>query len=113
MFRAAGLDPEKPPRTLAELGAMSEKLAVRDSSGNLLRVGFLPQASEWLGVWALAAWFGGGIFDGKDVTIGTNPANLAAFRWIAGYSQRYGVKESIRHLTSSFGLYLSPQDPFM
>ena len=47
LFRAAGLDPEKPPRTLAELVAMSKKLTLRDAAGNLTQVGFLPQLNSW------------------------------------------------------------------
>ena len=111
LFAQAGLDPEKPPRTIAEMNSMSAKLTRRDNSGNLVQVGFLPQASEgW--VWAFPYWFGGGLFDGNNVTVGTNPANLTAFQWLAGFSHRYGV-DSLRHLTSSFGTLSTPQDPFM
>ena len=74
LFRAAGLDPERPPRTIAELNAMSDKLTVYDAAGNLKQVGFLPQqVGGW--VWAFPQWFGGGLFDGENVTIGTDPAN--------------------------------------
>jgi multiple sugar transport system substrate-binding protein len=111
LFRAAGLDPEKPPRTVAELVSMSEKLTLRDASGNLKQVGFLPQASGGV-VWAFPQWFGGKLFDGKNVTIGTDPANLKAFRWLADFSKSYGLK-NVRRLTSSFGSLASPEDPFM
>jgi ABC-type glycerol-3-phosphate transport system substrate-binding protein len=109
LFRQAGLDPEKPPQTIAELDAMADKLAQRDSSGYLTRVGFLPLSGY---TWAFPAWFGGQIFDGTDITIGTNPANLTAFQWMTGYSTKYGV-DTIRHFTNSFGLSLSSEDPFM
>jgi multiple sugar transport system substrate-binding protein len=110
VFREAGLDPEKPPRTLAELDAMSDRIARHDAAGNLTRVGFLPLPGY---TWAFPVWFGGQLFDGANITIGTNPANLAAFRWTTSYSTKYGV-DAIRHLTSSFGIALaSPQDPFM
>ena len=111
LFRAAGLDPEKPPRTLAELDSMSTKLTRHDGLGHLVQVGFLPQASGgW--TWAFPQWFGGQLFDGKNVTIGANPANLAAFRWMAGATKQYGL-QAVRRLTSSFGMLSSPQDPFM
>ncbi len=111
LFRAAGLDPEKPPRTLAELDSMSAKLTRHDRDGDLTQVGFLPQASSgW--IWAFPAWFGGGLFDGKNVTIGTNPANLTAFRWISDSTKHYGL-QAVRHLTSTFGTLSTPQDPFM
>jgi sn-glycerol 3-phosphate transport system substrate-binding protein len=35
MFRAAGLDPEKPPTTWAEFAEMGKKLVKKDSSGNV------------------------------------------------------------------------------
>ena len=111
LFRAAGLDPERPPRTLAELNSMSAKLTRRDGSGNLIQVGFLPQASGgW--TWAFPQWFGGQLFDGKNVTIGTNPANLAAFRWMSDATKQYKLQE-VQRLTSSFGSLSTPQDPFM
>ncbi len=72
LFRAAGLDPERPPRTLAEFDAMSDKLTLHDSAGRLTQVGFLPQQNNgW--IWAFPQWFGGQIFDGKNITVGTRP----------------------------------------
>ncbi|MCE0523620.1 MAG: ABC transporter substrate-binding protein [Methylacidiphilales bacterium] len=110
-FRAAGLDPDRPPRTEAELESMSAKLTVYDAAGNLKQVGFLPQVSGYW-IWAFPQWFGGELFDGKNVTIGTDPANLKAFQWLAGFSKLYGV-EHVRRLTSTFGRLSTPQDPFM
>ena len=110
LFRAAGLDPNQPPRTLAEMDAMSAKLTVRDRAGNLQRVGFLPQLSNGL-IWAFPQWFGGQIFDGTNVTIGTNPANLRGYQWVAGFSRAYGL-DNINRLTGSFGAISSTDDPF-
>ena len=39
VYRDAGLDPEQPPKTLAELIAHSEKIYQFDSSGNITRMG--------------------------------------------------------------------------
>ncbi|MFB6272053.1 MAG: ABC transporter substrate-binding protein [Salinibacter sp.] len=39
MFRKAGLDPERPPRTWRELLNYAEKLTVRDEEGNVTRAG--------------------------------------------------------------------------
>jgi multiple sugar transport system substrate-binding protein len=110
-FRAAGLDPEKPPRTLAEMESISAKLTVRDPSGNLTHVGFLPQAS-WGAIWAMPQWFGGSLLAGNKITIGSDPANLRAYRWLADTSTRYGV-DAVRRIAGSFGTLASPQDPFM
>jgi ABC-type glycerol-3-phosphate transport system substrate-binding protein len=111
LFQKAGLDPEQPPRTLAELESMSERLTVSDAAGNLKQVGFLPQlAGGW--IWAFPEWFGGNMFDGQHITIGTDPAGLKAYRWLGDFSTRYGL-ENIRRMASSFGSLATPQDPFM
>lgn len=39
-FREAGLDPDKPPQSLAEIKAAAEKLTKRDKNGNITRSGF-------------------------------------------------------------------------
>ena len=111
LLRAAGLDPERPPRTKDELTEMSKKLIVRDAAGKLTQVGFLPQLNSWWG-WAFAEWFGGQVFDGKDVTISTNPANVQAFTWMEDYTKLYGL-ENIRRLSSTFGNLSTPDDPFL
>lgn len=46
-FREVGLDPERPPRDLDEVWAVSEKLLKRDSSGNIVRSGFALQIEPW------------------------------------------------------------------
>jgi multiple sugar transport system substrate-binding protein len=39
-FREAGLDPDKPPKSLAEIKVAAEKLTKRDKDGNITRSGF-------------------------------------------------------------------------
>jgi sn-glycerol 3-phosphate transport system substrate-binding protein len=46
-FREVGLDPERPPKDLDEVRAMSEKLVQRDSAGNVTRFGFALDISPW------------------------------------------------------------------
>ncbi len=110
-FRDAGLDPERPPRTVEELDAFSDRITRKDpATGRLTRVGFLPQEPGWWN-WAFPVWFGGSIWDGLRPTVATDPRNLAAYRWVSGYSQRYGI-ESIKSFTSGFGTFGSPQSAF-
>jgi ABC-type glycerol-3-phosphate transport system substrate-binding protein len=110
LFRAAGLDPEQPPRTLAEMNAMAARLTVRDGAGNLKQVGFLPQQAAGF-VWAVPEWFGGQLFDGTHVTIGTNPANLRGYQWLGSFSQAYGI-DNIQRLAASFGTLATADDSF-
>ena len=46
-FREVGLDPEKPPQTLEDVKAYSEKLFQKDSSGNITRSGISLEISPW------------------------------------------------------------------
>jgi sn-glycerol 3-phosphate transport system substrate-binding protein len=46
-FREVGLDPGKPPQTLEELKAYSEKLLQKDGSGNITRSGIALEISPW------------------------------------------------------------------
>ena len=46
-FRQAGLDPDRPPRTLDELRDVSQRLVVRDASGNLARAGIALEIGPW------------------------------------------------------------------
>jgi len=42
LFAAAGLDPERPPATMEQLAAYADRLTVRDASGEIVQIGFLP-----------------------------------------------------------------------
>ncbi len=111
-FREAGLDPEKPPRTLAELDAMSRQLTRRDPrTGALLATGFLPQEPGWFS-YAYPAWFGGRLVDDDGrVALAGDPANLAAARWERGFPQTLGVDE-LKGFAGGFGSFASTQQAF-
>jgi sn-glycerol 3-phosphate transport system substrate-binding protein len=47
-FREVGLDPEKPPQTLEDVKAYSEKLLQKDSSGNITRSGIALDVYPWI-----------------------------------------------------------------
>ncbi|WP_407664534.1 ABC transporter substrate-binding protein [Microvirga pudoricolor] len=53
-FKEAGLDPEKPPATWAEMAEMSKKLVKKDASGNVTRWG-VEIPSTGYGYWMLQA----------------------------------------------------------
>ncbi|GAA2235952.1 ABC transporter substrate-binding protein [Kitasatospora cystarginea] len=46
-FKEAGLDPAKPPRTLAELGEAAKKLTKKDANGQTVRYGFGASVYGW------------------------------------------------------------------
>ena len=124
LFREAGLDPNKPPRTIAELDGLSNKMtkwkrgdeirtgAKPEGDGwKLIQVGFLPQEPGWWS-WAWGFWFGGKVWDGKDKITIDSPENLAAYQWVRSFTERYG-KDNIEKFTGGFGNFSSPQNAFL
>lgn len=112
LFREAGLDPERPPRTLAELDDFTAKLTKRDArTGELLQIGFLPQEPNWF-TWAYPLWFGGSHWQNGAITSATDPAQRAAYRWVADCTRRQGVAQ-VRSFSSGFGTFASPQNAFL
>ena len=47
-FKAAGLDPEKPPATFSEIADAAKKLTKKDASGQTTQYGFGPSIYGWL-----------------------------------------------------------------
>ncbi|HWA73700.1 MAG TPA: extracellular solute-binding protein [Polyangiaceae bacterium] len=110
MFREAGLDPERPPRTLAELDDFATKLTRRED-GRIVQIGFLPSDPPW---WPFLwpSFFGGRLWDGGARISLDSPENLQAFRWVRGYAETYGVS-ALQNLTAGFGNVGSAQNSFM
>jgi ABC-type glycerol-3-phosphate transport system substrate-binding protein len=111
LFREAGLDPERPPRTLEELDRMSEQLTRFDAKGRMVRIGFLPtQPGWWHAMWPI--WFGGNIWDGHDRLTIDSDEYVRALDWAQGYARKYG-SDTLQNFRSGFGNFNSPQDPFL
>jgi ABC-type glycerol-3-phosphate transport system substrate-binding protein len=111
LFRRAGLDPERPPRTMAELDAYAAKLTVYDAHSNIVQLGFLPTEPGWYN-FAWIHYFGGAVWDETNKITYATPAGRAMFDWIAAYSRRYGVK-AVQQFSAGFGNFASPQNAFL
>lgn len=109
MFRDAGLDPERPPRSIAELEEYNNKLLRRDPDGRIEAIGFLPEEPGWWsGLWAY--WWGGDMLrDGKANVL--SPEVVAAYVWVQSYPERFGARNLLA-FRDGFGNYASPQNPF-
>jgi len=110
LFREAGLDPEQPPRSIAELESFNEKLIKRRPDGHLAACGYLPsEPGFWNETWGW--WFGGELWDGNKTITANSPGNIAAFEWLASYPKRFGVQDLLA-FSNSFGNFASSQDAF-
>lgn len=85
-LRKAGLDPTRPPRTWSELLAYSKVLTKFDSSGKLLRAGFLPNfGNSWLYMYAFQNNANFMSPDGRKCTMNTPEAREALDYIVKGY----------------------------
>ncbi len=94
MFEAAGLDPEKPPTTLAELLSMAEKLTKVDSSGNILELGFDDRDSSggmypnWQTAFAIE------VFDAANKKMNfSQPEHIQMVDWMVAYEKKMGPEK--------------------
>jgi ABC-type glycerol-3-phosphate transport system substrate-binding protein len=111
LFREAGLDPERPPRTLEELDTYAERLTKKDDSGRIVQMGFMPSEPGWWN-WSWGYYFGGALWNGRDTITADSPENVRAYEWVRSYSRKYGVG-SLQLFQSGFGNFSSPQNAFL
>jgi len=110
LFREAGLDPERPPRSIAELEEYNKKLTKRRPDGSIECIGHIPEEPGWWNYyWCL--WFGGDLWDHDRRVTADSAANLAAMEWVQSYPKRFGVHNLIA-LREGYGSFSSPQNPF-
>ena len=110
LFREAGLDPERPPHTLAEFEQFNEKLTRRNPDGTIAVLGHHPEEPGWWSAcWGY--WFGGAMWDGEGRITANSPGNLAALEWMQTYPKRFGVSALLSFKDGS-GNFASPQNPF-
>jgi len=91
-FTEAGLDPTKPPKTLAELWDMAKKLTKYNTDGSLARIGFMPDYPG-KNLTELSQLFGCRYYDDatKKVTV-NSPECVAWFNWYKKWHDEYDKK---------------------
>lgn len=112
LFREAGLDPERPPRTIGELGEYHKRLTKRDASGRLERVGFLHTEPGWW-TWIWGYHFGGSMWDAtSETSTVAGPTFLKGYDWVQSWFRDLGVADATT-AQESFGNYDSPKNAFL
>lgn len=77
------------PKSIDELDALARQLTVRDASGQLQRVGYLPDARR---LWAWGVVFGGDFYDeATGEPTADDPQIINSLRWMAGASERLDI----------------------
>ncbi len=109
LFAQAGLDPEQPPTTWAELEEYADALDVQNPDGTYSRIGFMPLWNRGVDVWQ---YTNDADMIAEDGTPQINdPKVLEVVEWIKGWVDRYGGWQAVQNFNASFGA--PPNDNFM
>ncbi len=107
IFQESGLNPNDPPKTIAELDKDAYACTKDDPNGNFIRYGFRPSG---LNMWAYV--FGGRWYDPKTGQITANdPRNVAALTWLASYAKKYDIRK-MQAFQTTFGSDETANGPF-
>ncbi len=118
-FRAAGLDPDRPPRTTAELNDFAERLTRFDrgdpgdpQDDRIVQLGFTasPSMLGWWH-WAWPNFFDGRLWDGRRFALDTD-AGRAAYAWMWDYRERVGNR-LVLQFEGQQPIIESAQNPFL
>ncbi len=101
-LRAAGLDPDRAPRTWTETLAYSKVITEKNSDGTLKCAGFMPNfGNAWLYIYAFQNNADFMSADGHRCTLDSKPAEEALQFMVDGYDQLGGY-ESAKAFESGF-----------
>jgi multiple sugar transport system substrate-binding protein len=107
-FRAAGLNPDRPPATLEELEEYALKLTKRDN-GQLTQLGLQPVGDINL----IFQLFGGRLYDPKTNRVTPDdPANVTALAWYLDFIEKLGGYRKVNAFAAGFGQAQSANNPF-
>ena len=112
LFEAAGLDPEKPPETMEELGEYADKLTKIGPDGTIEQIGFIPDQA-WGHSDLYVRMFGGFWYseNGTELLVDSQPM-LDSLQWQQQFYTKYGVDDVMAFATGFGDQYMSPDYPF-
>lgn len=104
VFREAGLDPEKFPRTIEEMDEIAHKLT-KFEDGRMIQIGIIPWG-QYGSANSMFTWgwvFGGEFYDPETGKItADDPKCVKALEWICSYGKKYDVNR-VASLQQGFG----------
>jgi len=103
VFRSAGLDPNRPPRTIEEMEADCRRITKRDAQGHLTRIGLRPIE---VGDAVMIAMYGGTFVDengGRTTITADAPRNTEAVAAYMHLMDTQGGYTAVNEFTSGFG----------
>lgn len=112
LFREAGLDPDAPPRSIAELDEFARKLTRYDSTGRITQLGFTESPAMlgwWHWVWPF--FFDARPWDGEHFNLATAQGR-GAYEWLAKSRAAIGVQAALTFEASALSIE-SAQNPFL
>lgn len=108
-FKAAGLDPEKPPTTWSEVEADAAKLDKKNQDGSYAQLGFSPLINGNWDQWAILNGAQIVTDDGKPQV--NDPKVVEAFNWIKKWTDKFGGYSAFDKFRNTFTS--APNDAFM
>ena len=91
IYRDVGLDPEKPPKTLAEWVEHSEKIYKYDDAGNLIRMGMAPNE---LDIQHAGFIYGGEFYDESTKKVTCNQGGVVeALEWEVELAKKFPIEK--------------------
>lgn len=107
-FAEAGLDPEKPPRTLDELADYAVRLT-KSVNGNIKRLGLQPLSDMYI----INQAYGGRLYDPETGCVTPDhPGNIAALKWYQRLVERMGGYQQVNGFAAGFGQAQGTNNPF-
>ncbi|MDQ0063332.1 ABC transporter substrate-binding protein [Paenibacillus harenae] len=100
LMEKAGLDPNNPPKTIAELDEMAEAIFVEGKNGKYDEIGFIPWMNQ--GFLYTQAWNWGGAWEQNGELTPNHPQNVKALDWMAGYAKKYNI-ENLTSFSTAIG----------
>lgn len=101
VFRDAGLDPNKPPKTLDELTADANKID-QVKNGRIQRLGFVPWQGWEFNQVEFGHLFGAPLTDGATPSVQINSPQLRqSFQWEQQIAKKFGGASNVNSFTTS------------